>query len=133
MSAKIRPAATILLLLGLVAVAIVFPSAPAERWEFVHAFEVDSEECRTLRAERETVPFVRPRDVDGAVTFAEVARRYNLELRLVCQANGLANDCGSNAVGAGDEILLPLARNDVKRPAEDETPASDLDRGGDEL
>ena len=112
-----------MLLVGLTLTALWYPSAPVESWSAVHGFQVDAEECRALRQERDTTVFRIPSSddpdgVEGLVTFAEVARRYNLELALVCQVNGLPDGCGAEPAAAAQEIVLPLSREREDPPSE---------------
>jgi hypothetical protein len=116
---SLRLVGIFLLLAATALVALFYPSVIREPWDLVQGFQVDAEECRALREARETTTFRRPAAdapdaLEGQLTLAEVARRYNLELARLCEANGLPAGCGSQELGPGEEIVLPLSRQAVR-------------------
>jgi hypothetical protein len=115
MNRAMRHVGMLLLLAGTALAAYFHPSTPREPWDLVHGFQVDAEECRELRQARDTTTYKRPLAdapdaVDGRLTLAEVARRFNLELVRLCEANGLPAGCGGQELAPGEEVVLPLSR-----------------------
>lgn len=134
MTRTLRLVGIFLLLAGTVLAALFYPSVMREPWDLVQGFQVDAEECRVLREARETTTFQRPAAdepdaIDGQLTLAEVARRYNLELARLCEANGRPAGCGSQELAPGEEIVLPLSRQAVREPHRAE-PAPTPEGGG---
>ena len=93
---------------GVLAARSYFPVTEARSWEQVTSFRFDDEVCRERRDERQIVDYVHPDD-DVALTVAELAVDYNLELARVCAANGWPRDCGKTRLGPGEELRLPLS------------------------
>jgi hypothetical protein len=110
MTSVLRFIGIVLLACGLIAILLWFPSRPDEPWDLVHGFEIDETRCRVFRESRETALFVHGQESETSVTVAEVVRRFNLELPLVCRANSLPAGCGSQPLAPGQELLLPLDR-----------------------
>ena len=121
MAQRLRIAGTVLLLAGMAAAGWWLPSLPEEDWTFVHAFQLGDAQCRALREARGTTSFVCPAALEDPVTVAEVARRFNLELALVCQANDLDAACGDQQLEPGTRLALPLVRGAPEPPAPEET------------
>jgi hypothetical protein len=88
-------------------VAVRHPVAPADAWPPPHRFQPDAEACREAREGRQWTFLVVP-DAGGTVTVGEVARKHHLEVRWLCAANGLPEDCAATAVAPGDRLVLPL-------------------------
>ncbi len=108
---QLRSVGVLVLVAGLFFVHRYFPTHPPESWETVHGFHLDSEECRELRDQRQTVDFAIPEEAGPEVTAGEVARSFRLELPLVCAAND-RTDCGDDALSPGtDSLVLPLYRS----------------------
>ncbi|MEM7586204.1 MAG: hypothetical protein AAF560_22625 [Acidobacteriota bacterium] len=100
---------------GLVAVGLFvaytrYPTRPPDSWD-IRSFELDSEQCEQLRQQRLTTELeVVPED-DALPTYGEVARKFNLELELLCRANGLPADCGATVAPDGETLVMPLYRD----------------------
>ena len=100
----------LVLAVGLVTTYSFFPTLPAQDWRTIHVFDLTSEECLALREQRQTNGLLIPPEASSA-SFAEVAKKFRLELALVCQANGQAADCGDAPLTPGvDSVILPLGR-----------------------
>ncbi|RMH21498.1 MAG: hypothetical protein D6696_05625 [Acidobacteria bacterium] len=113
---RLRAAGFVLLLAGIVVVALYLPARPPASWESARAFVRDDDACRALEGRRATAAFTAP--AEPALTVAEVARRFDLELRLVCAANRLPEEsCGGRELAAGEQLILPLSRRLPEEPA----------------
>ncbi len=97
-----------LLLAGMAFIGFRFPSRPNARWPDPWDFGLGSEACRELLEGREQTTFTWPETAHQPVLFAEVARRFDLELALICRANSRPAACGGSILAPGEQIVLPL-------------------------
>ncbi len=105
---RLRSMVFFLLLAGMVFVGFRFPSQPSAAWPEARGFGLAPEACRELLEGREQTTFTWPAGETRPITLAEVARRFDLELSLVCQANDRPPACGGVAVAPGEQVALPL-------------------------
>lgn len=126
----LRPAGTLVLLIGLWLAGRHFPTRPEAAWDTVHAFEVDDAQCQALLEERSTSSLGVPSEAEGSVTLAEAARKFQLELRLVCAANDLPPTCGDEVLTPGSPVLLPLSRLEATPPPSATAATAERDRDG---
>lgn len=109
--AWLRWAGVVALVVGLAAAWRWFPTRPGQDWATVHTFELESEECDALRDGRDTTEWLAPAALPAPVSVAEVARKFRLELPLVCQAGALPAGCGGQTRAPGQgRLTLPLNR-----------------------
>jgi len=96
-----------------------FPTRPSQDWSTIHSFELDSEECATLRDARGTTQWLAPGSLAASVGVTEVARKFRLEEALVCQANDFTDTtCGTQTLAPGEgRLRLPLYREPRPRPS----------------
>ncbi len=106
---ELRFVAGALLLIGMSVVGFKFPSQPPAAWTEASGVRLDSEACRGLWEAREETTFTWPGTEEQPVTVEEVARRFDLELELVCRANSKPPECGASTLAPGQQIVLPLA------------------------
>ncbi len=105
---RLRSILFALLLAGMAFVGFRFPSQPGAGWPEARGFGLGSEACRELLEGREQTTFTWPEAEEKPVSLAEVARRFDLELALVCEANGRPPACGGSTLAPGEQIVLPL-------------------------
>ncbi len=105
---RLRSIVFVLLLAGMVFVGFRFPSQPSNPWPEARGFGLAPEACRELLEGREQTAFTWPAGETRPITLAEVARRFDLELSLVCEANGRPLACGGVPVAPGEQVTLPL-------------------------
>jgi len=118
-SGLLRWGGVIVLAAGLLVGWRSFPTRPSQDWSTIHTFELDTTECAALREERGTAHWLAPRSLAAPVGVPEVARKFRLELALVCQANELPGAaCSSKTLTPGEgRLLLPLYREPPPLPA----------------
>ncbi len=119
---ELRFVAGVLLLIGMILVGYWFPSRPKTGWADASGFRLDPETCRAQWGEREQTTFIWSEE--QPVAFEEVARRFDLELDLVCEANSQPGECGDSPLDPGDQIVLPLAPNSPGVTSPTSAPAS---------
>ena len=105
---RLRSILLVLLLAGMAIVGFRFPSQPRAAWPEAEGFGVAPEACRELFEGRGQTTFTWPATEAQSTTLAEVARRFDLEPALVCEANGRPAGCGGPAVAPGEQVVLPL-------------------------
>lgn len=108
----LRWGGAVALVTGLLVAWRSFPTRQPQDWTAVHTFELDSDECDALREARATSNWVAPRSLAAPVSVAEVTRKFQLELALVCQANASAGEtCSAQTLTPGEgRLTLPLYR-----------------------
>ncbi len=121
---RLRSMVFVLLLVGMALVAFRYPSQQGGAWPEARGFGLDSEACRELLEGREQTTFTWPEAEAGPISLAEVARRFDLELPLVCRANGRPPGCGGAMLAPGEQVVLPL-RPDAPGNAPEPPPAGE--------
>ncbi|MEM8963603.1 MAG: LysM peptidoglycan-binding domain-containing protein [Acidobacteriota bacterium] len=108
-----RTVGWIVLLVALVVGAVWLPATPTTAEGVIQRFRFDDELCRELFSSREQTTYTVPDDADAPRRIDEIARRYGVELQLVCSANELTADCGATSLAVGETLILPLDRRAV--------------------
>lgn len=118
-SPALRWGAFAVLVTGLFVAWRFFPTRPSQEWPSIHSFELDSQECEALREARKTTHWLAPLSLAAPVDVTEVARKFRLEVALVCQANELADaTCSTKTLTPGeDRLMLPLYREPLLSPS----------------
>lgn len=115
-SSGLRWVGVVLLAAGLFLAYTRFPTRPAEDWTTIRSFELDSEECQAFLETRLRTELRAPPEDETPPTLGEVATKFNLELALVCRANGLPEDCALSLVSDDEPLTLPLYRDPSTAP-----------------
>ena len=97
------------MLAGMALLAFRYPSQRGAAWPEARGFGLGTEACRELLEGREQTTFTWPETETQPVSLAEVARRFDVELSLVCRAGGWPPGCGGVTLAPGDQVILPLA------------------------
>jgi hypothetical protein len=115
---SLRWAGEVALISGLLVAWRSFPTRRAQDWSAVHGFELDSSECDALREARSTSDWFPPPTLAEPTSIREVARKFRLELTLVCQVNQRSPEtCGEETIVQGENrhLTLPLYRETPPR------------------